>query len=562
MAVLEVKKSASKVSISKNVEISIPDGVKVKHTGVYDFIDTSNEGIKKVVSKQGGYLVFLDYGRVLKTNKRTGLKELKQDKTIKRVNSEAEAKKLKAEAELIRKQRREKGPEASLETHKASKITMEQVVKNFKAEGEYRDMSVDYQMHFDNYCNHILDYFRDFEPCKITTIDIENFFKYQLENGCLYDNRVGAEKGLSINTLGKHKTALKKIWNYMIKAKKYGVSENIVIIANLPKVEVEVDGKKKKVAKIPYVPKSLTLDELNYTLNDIAQNEFDRSLLLLVAMCSIGGLRRGEITALQLGKYYHNDLMNVSDEIFDYSGYDKKYYEEHDEFIMIDSEYKVERGKEIIKLPKNEKVRVVAKPQVLKEIIEYCMEQREQICKITGKVFISTDQMYLPLVNIIRGDRVRAEKITRKWALYQERRNKRMRKAGLEPIKIIRLHDLRHTHANLLKMDVVEWQISLNMGHKLQGSTTSRVYWDDSIPVRKHIIQYFDENIHIDWDKVMRREINMTDSKARLNNNGQLIIGDYEKLRLKSIRRKPILSEAELEELLSSTETEYKGLLS
>ena len=35
MAVLEVKKSASKVSISKNVEISIPDGVKVKHTGVY-----------------------------------------------------------------------------------------------------------------------------------------------------------------------------------------------------------------------------------------------------------------------------------------------------------------------------------------------------------------------------------------------------------------------------------------------------------------------------------------------------------------------------------------------
>ena len=37
MAVLEVKKSASKVSISKNVEISIPDGVEVKHTGVYDF---------------------------------------------------------------------------------------------------------------------------------------------------------------------------------------------------------------------------------------------------------------------------------------------------------------------------------------------------------------------------------------------------------------------------------------------------------------------------------------------------------------------------------------------
>ena len=137
-----------------------------------------------------------------------------------------------------------------------------------------------------------------------------------------------------------------------------------------------------------------------------------------------------------------------------------------------------------------------------------------------------------------------------------------MVKAGLEPIKIIRLHDLRHTHANLLKVDVPEWEISCNMGHKLTGNTTSTVYWDDSIPVRKHIIQYFDDNIHIDWDKALRREINMTDSMARINKNGQLIIGDYEKKRLISLKKKPILSEEEIEELLSSSKTEYKGLLS
>lgn len=31
-----------------------------KSTGVYDYVDTEFEGIKKVVSKQGGFLVFID----------------------------------------------------------------------------------------------------------------------------------------------------------------------------------------------------------------------------------------------------------------------------------------------------------------------------------------------------------------------------------------------------------------------------------------------------------------------------------------------------------------------
>lgn len=37
-------------------------------------------------------------------------------------------------------------------------------------------------------------------------------------------------------------------------------------------------------------------------------------------------------------------------------------------------------------------------------------------------------------------------KLNKKWKEYQTRRNKRMEAAGLEPIPVIRFHDLRHEY--------------------------------------------------------------------------------------------------------------------
>ena len=563
MALVKIAKQSPKVNTStqsQKTPIEIPEGAVVKKSGPYEIIDTPNEGIKRIVNKSGGYLVTLDYGRVMKTNSKTGLRQLKQDKTVKVVKTLAEAKKLRAEAEVIRKNRKKYGPEASLEGHKTDRITLQHAVEMYKKEGDYRDLREAYQRHINNYLNHILDYFKDFEPCKITAIDIENFYHYQLEHGNKDQNKKKTTPGVSINTITKYKTAMIKVWDYMIISKKFNVSENIVKYTKIPKVTITVDGLEKKVSKIPHIGSSLSVEQLNITLNDLAQNEFDRSLLMMVALASIGGLRRGEIAALELGKYYHDELMEISDEIYNYSGYNKKYYEQNNNLFMVSASVERVGNEERKKLPKFDKIRVVGKPKVLDEIIEYCMEQRKEVNAIIESDFESSDQLYLPLLNIIRREKVHAEKISRKWEQYQVRRNKRLQKAGEEPLPIITLHELRHTHANLLKFDIPEWQISLNMGHKLRGNTTSTVYWDDREPHREPIIKFFEDKIKIDWDKVMRRKINMEDSQVRIMKNGQLIIGDHMKTRLRELKGRAVLTEEEMADLMALENEEFIGL--
>ena len=563
MTLIRIAKQPTKVSISskpQKVQVEIPEGAVVKKSGDYEVIDTTYVGIKRIINKTGGYLVTLDYGRVMKTNTKTGLKELKQDKTVKVVKTLTEAKKLRAEAELIRKKRKKYGPEVSLEGHKTARITIQHAIEMYKKEGDYIDLREGYQKHLNNYINHVLDYFNDFEPSKITVIDVENFYRYQLEHGNRDKNKKKKQPGISINTLTKYKTVMIKIWDYMVMSKKFNVSENIIKNTKIPKVTITIDGLEKKVSKITHVGKSLSIEELNITLNDLAQNEFDRSLLMLVALSSIGGLRRGEIASLELGKYYHNELMEISDEIYDYSKYDKEYYEENNNLFMISVSVERVGNQERKKLPKWDRIRVVGKPRVLEEIIEYCMEQRKEVNTIIGDDFESTDQLYYPLVNIIRREKVHAEKISRKWELYQVRRNKRLEAKGEKPIQILTLHELRHSHSNLLKYEIPEWQISLNMGHKLKGNTTSEVYWNDRRPNRDNIIRFFDSNIKIDWDKVLRRKINMEDSQVRIMKNGQLIIGEHVKTRLRELKGRAVLTEEELAELMALENEEFIGL--
>ena len=78
MAMIKIEKQSKITVARKSVTVEIPEDAVVKKIGAYEVIDTPNEGIKRIVNRSGGYLVTLDYGRVMKTNKKTGLRELKQ----------------------------------------------------------------------------------------------------------------------------------------------------------------------------------------------------------------------------------------------------------------------------------------------------------------------------------------------------------------------------------------------------------------------------------------------------------------------------------------------------
>ena len=101
-----------------------------------------------------------------------------------------------------------------------------------------------------------------------------------------------------MNTIKKHKTALVAIWDYMIKEGTYGVSTNVPAMRVTPLVTIKVGNKKKKVRYIPPTKTILTLEHLNIMINDALENEFDRSIAVMIALASIGGLRRSEIAGL------------------------------------------------------------------------------------------------------------------------------------------------------------------------------------------------------------------------------------------------------------------------
>lgn len=549
------------------IGISVEDAPLEQRTDIvtvngYKCYETEHIGIFEIVDKKG-YLVRLDYGRVLKLDKKTSKYKFKQEKTNKKVNTLEEALKLRADAVLIREKR--KNGENVIINYDSTvhKVTMTDVIKDFKESQRYMEMSDSYKNFVNNYSQHILDYFAEFEPSKITSIDVEKYFLYQREfgksksaksNGGTKNKQVeklNKSNGISINTIYKHKSVMKIIWEYMIESQKYGVTVNIIPNSKVPREIIYVDGKAVSIGHVKYNARSLTLDELNYTLNDALQNEYDRNIALIIALGSIGGLRRSEVTALRIGRTLHNELMSISEETFEYGGYDIEYYIRHDELMFID-EARVRIGKkDIIKLPKGDKVRATAVPNCLKDIINYALEQKQEILATIGKELNPAEQICLPIVNILDGRELKESKVGRKWDQYQKRRNKRMKALGLEPIPHIRFHDLRHTHANLLKVEVPSWEISCNMGHLIpDANTTKKEYWNDRQPYRQHIMDYFDSHIKIDWNKVPRKSINDEGVLLHINNSGQLSIKNENKEKIAKLKGKLVLTEEEIAEMM------------
>jgi integrase len=263
---------------------------------------------------------------------------------------------------------------------------------------------------------HISDFMGFKEPRKITVNDIEAYYNYQLHRGNLTcakkrkDGQVSKKEvsksnpeGISVNTLSKHKTALKQLWKFMIKKQCYGVTTNVVIYSEIPKVEIVIDGKTIKTRKIQPKQTPLSLEQLNYTLNDAIQNEHDRSIALMIALGAIGGLRRGEAVALKIGRYYHDERMLLGEEMWQLNDFKqiRQYYEELNELILIDEAIRHDRVDKL-GFPKNDIIRMVGKPKCLDEIVEYAMEQRIQITNALGCKIRSDERLYLPMINVIQ----------------------------------------------------------------------------------------------------------------------------------------------------------------
>ena len=227
----------------------------IKHSGKYGYVETKYEGIKKVVSISGKkvekekFLVFLDYGTKDIFNKEKGCIEKKQNKTAKVVDGIKKAQKLRAEAEIIR-------AGGDIRTVGGYKLTIGDAIKDYMSTARFNALNPNYIQMQENVFRHFMDYFTGVEPHKITSIDIENYYEWSRR----YGNRTLVKKGeerkkseLSINTVTKHKSVLKMLFDYMIESKKYGVKENIVITAKLPTITVNVAGVqvvKKKEEKL------------------------------------------------------------------------------------------------------------------------------------------------------------------------------------------------------------------------------------------------------------------------------------------------------------------------
>lgn len=565
--IMEIKKRNIGSDNNDSNNNAVTKSVRV---GNYECETTNVPNVFKILSHKGGYLARCNYGKVEKIDKKDGTKKDRYEVTLRVVPSKTEAKKLVTEADAIRLQKKQ-GVVPITQTVIKEKITLKNVIDDFKQDKFYLELTGNYQLHYDNYCNHILDFMGHKEPKTITVNDIEEYYQYQLTRGKLSTakrNKNGEiskkevtennPEGLSVNTIAKHKTALKNIWNFMLKKGIYGVKTNVVIYSEVPKVEIEVDGKIIKTRHIQPTQNVLNMEQLNYTLNDAIQNEADRSVAVMIALASIGGLRRSETCALKIGRYYHDNRMKIGMDMWKLNDFInvKDFYMQHDELILIDEAITHEK-KDVLGFPKNNIIRMIGKPRCLDEIIEYAMEQREQMCKTLGVDIDSDEKVYMPLRNVIKQQDYTSQKISRKWNEYQKRRNKRMESLGLEPIPCIKYHELRHTHASLLDDEVAAKKISRNMGHVVPGegqlyNTTTKVYIHDRVPDRSDIINFWDKHIKIDWDKASRIDLNDSDNRAHVNGSGHLVIMDEDKKRIMQIRKRYVITEEEEAELLYS----------
>ena len=400
---------------------------------------TEYPGIKKRI-KDGKYLVVIDLGRQPKLDKKTGEMVLKQCKTQKLFDKLKDAKAYQGENAAIKKNQKV--------SKVAGTVTFRQAIADYDAKYS-SGWSASYTAQKKNQGRRMVAYFGDTDVRDIDTLAIEDFFEWCRTPNEVYTTTLGN------NTLQKYKTHMSDIWKFMKKGKKYGITENVVLDADYGDVS-------KFNATI------LTADQIKYVLQYITRCEKDYSVFCLFAVPALSGLRRGELCGLRwMDIDFENKLIDVAQQR-----------------AQIGS-------KVLIKVPKmgndngkdreERRQRYAALPDALAFLLQKVKEQQTEIM---GKPPRPEDYVYRTKMNMVRGDLPRPGKVSKRFRELLVRCNKVREINNLEPLPLIRMHDLRHTFISLCinSNQVSPLKVSANCGHTTKEkneSTTTKVYWHD-----------------------------------------------------------------------------------
>lgn len=406
--------------------------------------ETGIPGIKQRI-KDDKYIVSLDLGREVIIDPKTGKRVERQKKSTRVVDTLKEAKALIGENNALKRRKRITGS--------TGKVYMENVIAAYKEKYYDSDKkwSDSYKQQKNSQHKHFINYFGNMDLKKVDTADIEDYFLY-----CQND------LNLCANTIQKHKSHLIDLWRFMKKNfSKYGISENVVLDADYGKIQ-------------KYEAIALTIDQLNTLLNQCLL-ETDRSVFLMVGLPALAGMRRSELCGLKHSKV----------------DFEKR------EILVDSARVQINTGF-VEKLPKGEKIRITCICDALEKLMQLALEQQKDWMQ--GKQFKCSEYVYLTKTNIVNDYLPHPGKVSRRFKELQKRINKRLIKAGQEPLPLVRLHDLRHSFISILlnSGEVNPFQVYGCAGHVVEDNTSTKTYWHDQ-GQRQEIIDFWNKNIKIDF---------------------------------------------------------------
>lgn len=448
-----------------------------------EWIKTRYVGIEHRES-DGKYRVMLDYGVVTEYNEKKGKLETRRVKTRKVVDSLKEAQKLKSE--IV--QGKVSGISAKAGEQKLKFVTEQYWERNKDRYAESSWAGVQHHIKVIN------EYLGDVKVKDINKNKVEDFCNYMYE-----------KKGFGYKSITKIKSTLSSVFRFMIGAPEtYGIERNPCLI---PDLNIKAPKPKRGIDK--FEPRPLTKEEVNITINDLLMYEDDRAILAMFALGVIGGLRRSEMAGLTKARFYA----------------------EKDKMLIKEVITKGEHSRNVEKdCTKDGTFRYVARPKILTQIIEYCMEQTASLQDYRSiKDIPDTDRIVRPVRELLTGRETKVDKLRERWSDYQVRRNRRLVNRGENPVEIVRLHDLRHTHAHLLAQEIPSIFISQNMGHSLgserTATTTEKVYLQDTND-RKKVNGFWNNKetcpIKLNWEN--RNKLILTTENTSINSSGHIQI--------------------------------------
>ena len=330
------------------------------------------------------------------------------------------------------------------------------------------------------------EYFTKTKIKNITTVDIENYYKYLTD-----------EKGLYITTVKHHQSQLKDEFRYFKK--------NTWIYEN-PVNDARFQAQK---ASEKFEDKVLNLENMQLIL-ELAASEDDKSSLVLSTLAGLCGMRKGEILGLK-----YEDLEPSKNRIY-----------------IHNNRIQMPEGGDLEKAPKSGKSRYTCYPKIAQELLEIPKKQQEMLL---GIEVTKNDYVYRTPFCILHSETnplTSTFKCSVRWRQFFTRCQKRLRNAKLEEIRqlegiaksyvitsaerdkllikynykeleYLRLHGMLHSFDSILLDNEVNYvNVSACLGHTLSDSlTTSRYYHpkDYVEPVNK----FWDNNIKIDVSKYL-----------------------------------------------------------